>query len=148
MKKLIFTTAVFLTILSTFSCTKIIYNANDHMARYKTKQDIVKDFGLPAEKRSGEGIEEWLYTYGTVTTRTHLGNSTDNNASATSINVTQFNQYDSYVKFTLDGNGNVLKWESRGVDLAIRAKAPVRTVLYGLFWIGAIIVFAIAASRV
>jgi len=118
------------------------------MARYKTKQDIVKDFGLPAEKRSGEGIEEWLYTYGTVTTRTHLGNSTDNNASATSINVTQFNQYDSYVKFTLDGNGNVLKWESRGVDLAIRAKAPVRTVLYGLFWIGAIIVFAIAASRV
>jgi hypothetical protein len=135
MKNLI-TGLAFLIMLSLFSCTKTIYTAQQNMQRYRTKQDIVNNFGLPAEKRSGEGIEEWLYNYGAVNVATGYRNTNatvngDYNSAygnSNTLSVTQFSQYNRYIKFTLNDRGNVIKWESQGVDLAVKQKAPGKTI--------------------
>jgi len=104
------------------------------MEQFKTKSDIVNRFGLPTEKREGEGIIEWVYNFGTVSVASNFGNSNTRasvygnsnsaygSANTNSMNVTQFTQYSRYIKFTLDQQGNVMKWESQGVDLTVKTK--------------------------
>lgn len=131
----------FLAMLSTLtSCTKTIYTAQQNMERFRTKQEIVNSFGLPTEKRSGEGIEEWLYNYGTVYTKSGFGNSYTNasvyggnnstfgNSNTISTSVSQFTQYNKYLKLTFDDRGNVLKWESN-VDLSVKEKSTGKSIL-------------------
>lgn len=128
-------------VLFNSSCTKVLYTHQEVMARYTTKSDVVNRFGLPSQKREGEGIEEWLYDYGTVSTATNFGNSRTNasiysgynsvygNSNTNTLNVTQFSQYQRYIKFTFDKSGNVTRWDSN-VNLTERKAAPGRTVLY------------------
>jgi len=141
MKKFITGFSVLIILFVFTSCTKVIYTHNQVMGRYQNKSQVVAGFGLPTEKRSGEGIEEWLYNYGTVSTRTGFGNSNTNasvygndnsaygNANTTSLNVTQFTPYARFVKFTFDAQGNVLKWQSQGVDNSERKKNTTGTIL-------------------
>lgn len=128
MKNLIIITLfVFLGTLS--SCISVSKVHQDIMGKFQTKQQVINRFGLPTEKRTGEGIEEWVYNYGTISRATNFGNSNTNasayggynsaygNANANMMNVAQFTQVNKYVKFTFDLIGNVLKWESQGVIL-------------------------------
>lgn len=154
MRKIITRLAFITILLPLFSCTKTLYTAHQNMERYRTKQDVVSSFGLPSEKRSGEGIEEWLYSYGTVGTATGYRNTnaTVNGGynsvygNSNTVSVAQFSQYNRYVKFTLDAQGNVLKWESQGVDLAIKKAAPGKTILYLLGCIAVGVLIGVAAG--
>lgn len=116
-----------ITLISAFtSCTKVLYSHAQVMERYKTKPQVVSTFGLPTEQRSGEGIEEWLYNYGTISTESNVGIS--GNATTNSLSVTQFSEYSRFVKFTFDSNGNVLKWQTEGIDNSERVKNTMGTI--------------------
>jgi hypothetical protein len=124
--------ALLCAIIFSFGCTKIVYTHQQVMATFRTRADIVDRFGLPTEKREGEGIIEWIYNFGTISVASNFGNSHTgatiyaNNGSAygssntMSANVTSFTQFNKYIKFTLDNSGNVTKWQSQGVDLTVR----------------------------
>ncbi|HEY4325476.1 MAG TPA: hypothetical protein VGN20_15880 [Mucilaginibacter sp.] len=160
MKPLFFTIAISVMGLLT-GCTKVVYTHSQVMERYKSKQDVVAEFGLPAEKRSGEGIEEWIYNYGAVSTTTTYGNQNTNNSvngtASGGVNgnsntntavVTQVNQYDRYVKFTFDTNGNVLKWGSQGINNEVRKKDTVGTVFSVAGIVALIAAFFTAAASI
>lgn len=118
------------------------------MDRYKTKRAIVDNFGLPTEKRTGEGIEEWIYNYGTagVATEQRDPNATVN-GSLNKVSVTQYSQYDRYLKFTFDSNGNFTRWESQGVDLSVKEKAKGRTIAAVAIALVVTVAAAVAGTR-
>jgi hypothetical protein len=128
-------------LLMTTSCTKVIYTHEQVMKRYNSKTKIVQQFGLPTEKKIGEGIEEWLYDYGTESVRSNYGNSNTNvsisgnansvygKSNTNTVSVSSFNQYNKFLKFTFDEEGNAIRVRSQGVDLTERKKQPVKTVL-------------------
>jgi hypothetical protein len=113
--------------LSLFSCTKVIYTHEQVLNRYQTKQEVINRFGMPTEKRKGEGgIEEWLYKFEKHDSFTnHSVNAVNNTQTA---DVTEFNSYKRCIIFTLDDHGNVLSWKFEKVDLAERKPAPGKTI--------------------
>jgi hypothetical protein len=122
---------------SLFSCTKVIYTQKQVLDRYKTKQDVVKAFGEPTEKKTGEGNEEWLYEYKSG------GHHPVEYPNAKAAEVTQFTGYKKYVIFTFDPQGNVLTSKCEGIDLTQRKNAPVKTAALVVGIVGSI--FAVLA---
>lgn len=150
---------VALMLLMCSSCTQTIYTSQQNMSRFNNKQDIVNEFGLPTQKRTGEGIEEWIYDYGTVSTRTGFGNSNTNasvygngntaygSATTNSAFVTRFDTYSKYVKFTFnESTGKLTNWQSQGVNLSVKKKSPGKTVLLVLGVIGFLVLCGVAGA--
>ena len=150
--------ATAIVLLSCTSCTKVLYSTNQVLAAYKTKSDVIAEFGLPAQKRQEGSITEWLYDYGSVGIRgsyttanangsaSVYGNSVYGQASGNSSNVTTSTNYQRYLKFTFDGRDRITKWEYQGVDLSVRKKAPGRTIACVLIGVAAVVILVIAAS--
>lgn len=141
-------------ILLLSSCSKTIYTHSTVMDQYTNKQLVVEKFGLPTEKRSGEGIEEWLYDYGTISTQRGYGNVNTNasvygntaNVNSTGGYVTQFNQYPRYIKFTFNSRGLVTKWNTQGVDLSVKKSQTGLTILFIVLCLGAGVALGMAAG--
>jgi hypothetical protein len=116
------------------------------MNGFKTKDQVIKKFGLPSTKKNEGEYEEWYYDYGTKTVtdgaavggsssngrvgavggRTYSGNpavvaggSSNSRGYTQSRVVTQ--ELKSFVKFTLKGD-NILLWDTKGVDYGIYEK--------------------------
>ncbi|HEY8782998.1 MAG TPA: hypothetical protein VIM16_15335 [Mucilaginibacter sp.] len=120
------TVIALLSMLSLFSCSKVIYSNEQAMNEFKTKESIIKKLGLPDEKRTAEdGEEEWLYKYDTGNSRASYSIVQNPDANT---NVVNFSMYKRYIKFRMDAHGNVLSWQCEGVDFAKRQARPVQTV--------------------
>jgi hypothetical protein len=122
--KIPITSIALLSMLSLFSCSKVIYTNEQVMNDFKTKESIVKKFGMPDEKRTGEDAEEWLYKY-------NRSNSfTDHSITKfpNTINVINFGMYKRYIIFNMDLHGNVLSWQCEGVDFTERKPDPGKTI--------------------
>ncbi len=102
---------LFLLISIVSSCTKTLYTHNDVMNRYKTKTDIITKFGMPTEKRSESGLEEWYYNFGTKTTYTYSN-------TQSSLLTGNANTSNKFVKFIIK-NDSVVNWKTQGVDLKL-----------------------------
>ena len=125
MKNLINGIAV-LSMLSLFSCTKVIYTHEQVLDQYMSKTEVMKRFGIPTEKMTKDSTEEWLYRYDSYNTITqHSVEEYHNTQTAT---VTEFNRYKRYLIFTFDLKGNVIRNDFQGVDLTVKKKDPVATV--------------------
>jgi len=111
------TTIMLLSTLSLFSCSKLIYSNEQVMNKYKTKGDVIKQFGPPTEKRSADAAEEWLYSY----------DRQAGNPDTTAKKVTNFSIYKRFIIFNLDMQGNVLNWRCEGVDFGKRKAQPGKT---------------------
>src|SRR5258707_4291582 len=116
MKNLV-TAIALLSMLSLFSCSKLVYSNEQVMNNYKTKGDIIKKFGSPTEKRSGDATEEWLYSY-------DRPGSNIIHPDTTPKKVTNFSIYKRLVVFNMDMQGNVLNWQCKGVDFEKREQQP------------------------
>ncbi len=122
MKKLI-NGLMIVNMLTLFSCTKVLYTHEQVISLYKTKQDVTKAFGIPTEKKMKDSTEEWLYRYDKAGPHS---SKEFQNTSAT--NVTEFNRYDRYIMFTMDNQGNIIRCDYDGVDLAVRQNNPAGTI--------------------
>ena len=130
---------LFLLIAVVSSCTKTLYTHNDVMNRYKTKADIITKFGLPSEKRSESGLEEWYYNFGTKTTYTYSN-------TQSSLLTGNANTSNKFVKFIIK-NDSVVNWTTQGVDLKlteINKKQTTLAIILGT--IGSISFLAFCAS--
>ncbi len=123
-----------LYMLTLTSCTKVIYTHNNYMQSFKTKQDLIKTFGLPTQKRQEDTYTEWLYDYGRIAinsgTNTNLFNS--NLPNATTVNGEYTNiikEENRFVKFILDENNNIVSYTSTGVNFTKKKKNVLATLL-------------------
>ena len=146
MKKLIKGIALMSTLLL-FSCTKTIYTHEQVLDMYQTKTAVSKKFGVPTERKMSDSTEEWLYKYQKNDSFTkHAIEETPN---AKTADVTDFNRYDRYLIFTFDKNGNVIRNDFKGVDLAVKKKNTVGTIVLVAGIVGVTVgLIAIASSAV
>ena len=115
------------------------------MQQYKTQQDVLKAFGAPNQKKEGNGATEWLYDE-SASTRSAKGwvAPVYNGTNIQTATVTEFKLYPKYVKFTFDGQGKVLSYDSGGVDFSKKEANPAGTVLLAIF--GAALVLGIVLA--
>jgi hypothetical protein len=113
----------FLSMLSLFSCTKVLYTHEQVISLYKTKQDVIKNFGVATEKKMNDSTEQWLYRYEKAGPH-----SVKEFPNTITTNVTEFNRYNRYIIFTMDKQGNIIRCDYEGVDLAVRGKNPAGTI--------------------
>jgi hypothetical protein len=125
-----------LSILSLFSCTKVLYTHEQVVGLYKTKQDVMKTFGVPTEKKTADSTEEWLYRYDRHDSfRKHAVEEFHN---AQAANVKDFNKYKRYLVFAFDRQGTVIRCDYEGVDLAVKKKDTAGTVVLIVAGVGVI----------
>jgi len=124
--------------LSLCSCMKIVHTHQQVMQSFKNKESVLRQFGSPDEKREINGTTEWLYNCdstsnfaasNTLVQRNGGYNSVSDSSNNHTATVTQFTQFTKYIKFTFDPQGDVLRYNSHGVNFAEKKKNPVGTVL-------------------
>jgi len=161
MKNLLTGYAIIGCLLSLNSCTKVLYSHEKVMQSYATKAAVVKQFGIADEAITNDKSEQWLYNCDTAinlkpvfgNSNTHVAvNGTYNNAvgivKATPSEVARFTPYNRYVTFTFERQGNVLKWESHGVDFAQRKSDKLKTgLLIGGVSVGIVVTALIFLAR-
>lgn len=130
MKKLTLGFVMLVAILSMSSCSKIVYTHEQVMQNYHTKQEVIKQFGWPDEKREVQGTTEWAYNGDSISKHGTPGTwSVADSLNTKTLTVDTFTDYPKYIKFTFNAQGAVIKWDSHGVSLAKRKSNPVGTVL-------------------
>jgi hypothetical protein len=107
-------------------CTKVVYTHEQVVGLYKTKQDVIKAFKTPTEKKTSDSTEEWLYRYDRNSSFTDHSTAEFPNVNA--VDVAEFNRYKRYIIFTMDKQGNVIRCDYEGVSLAVRKKNPAGTI--------------------
>lgn len=128
------------SMLSLFSCTKVIYTHDQVLSHYSNKQEVTKKFGIPTEKLTRDSTEEWLYRYDSYNTITQ--HSIEEYHNTQTSNVMEFNRYQRYLIFIFDQKGNVTRCDFRGVDLSVKKKDTTATI--ALIAAGAAVVFGSA----
>jgi hypothetical protein len=136
MKNLIKGMAI-ISILSLFSCTKVIYTHEQVLNNYQTKKDVMKRFGMPTEKRMIDSAEAWLYRFDRKDSFTK--HSVDEYQNVKTATVTDFNRYKRYLIFVFDRKGNVIRNDFQGVDLAVKKKDTGATIVLIATGVGVIL---------
>jgi hypothetical protein len=117
----------FLSMLSLFSCTRVLYTPEQVMGRYQNKKDVITRFGAPAEiKANDDGSEEWLYKFEKKTPS--AGHSSNEQRNVKTVTVTRLNRYKRYIIFTIDRQGDVISWKFEGINLEEKQKNPGGTI--------------------
>lgn len=111
----------FLLLFILSGCMKTVYTNKQVLDSYKTKNDVTKIFGPPAEKKTSQTGEEYLYVFDGRRIK-------DQYKNVATVEVKEFNPYERYVIFLFDKDGNVLNRKFKGVDFRERASAPGKTV--------------------
>lgn len=126
MKNLI-TGLALLSMLSLYSCTKVVYTHEQVLSHYTNKQEVTRKFGIPTEKKVSDTTEAWLYRYDKNDSFSH--HSFDEFPNTQTVTVTDFNRYKRYLVFMFDQKGNVVRYDFQGVDLTVKGKNPGGTII-------------------
>jgi len=119
-------TIVVVSILILYGCSKVIYTNNQVMDGYKTKSSIAAKFGAPDEIRMADSVEEWLYKY--QVSAPSIDRPFKSYPDASTASVVNFNVYKRFILFSMDMNGNVISWQTEGVDFKVTKPQPVATI--------------------
>jgi len=131
--------SAFLLLLISSGCMKTLYTNKQVLDGYKTKNDVTKIFGLPAEKKISQTSEEYLYVFDGRRIK-------DQYKNVATVEVKEFNPYERYVIFLFDKDGNVVNRKFKGVDFKEQAPAPGKTVALVLGLSAVVTLFIIAAA--
>jgi hypothetical protein len=137
MKTLLIVLASVGGLISLCSCSKQIHSHQQVMVSYHTKDDVLKQFGVPDEKREANHLTEWLYNCDTASALHHsktkvVINGTYNTVYGSlnhnTVTTDKFTPYNQYVKFTFDEQGKVVNWDSDNVNFEERKKKRGATI--------------------
>ncbi|HTE00263.1 MAG TPA: hypothetical protein VK668_13310 [Mucilaginibacter sp.] len=132
MKKSLPVLLILAGMLSFCGCSKQVYTHQQVMQGFHTKADVLKQFGMPDQKTTSEGIEEWTYNKDippnkaaqpvadtarkSDTTKSYVATARD------SLKLLKYTQNKKYIRFLFDSAGNVSGYKSNGVNLAYTKK--------------------------
>lgn len=146
-----------IAVVAMSSCTKIIYSHSETMSIYRTQKQVLEHFGEPTQKDQSGGLSLWTYNferslmarpttrarYLPTPTRKVVSGGYFEHDSADSSALTA-SQYDRFVKFAFDKDGNTVGWTTKGVDFAQRQPNGLGTAFIVLG--GVALVFAIIGT--
>ncbi len=124
--KILITVLALFSMATLVSCTKVLYTHQQVMDSYKTKEQVLKQFGIPTEKRMSADTEEWLYRYELKPTMSKFVVSQLENVKTN--DVTEFTIYKRYLVFAFDKQGNITGQRGEGVDLTHKVRDPGGTI--------------------
>lgn len=153
MKTLLIVLASVSGLISLCSCSKQIHSHQQVMVSYHTKDEVLKQFGPPDEKREAHHLTEWLYNCDATSALYHsktkvVMNGTYNTVYGSlnhnTVTTDKFTPFNKYVKFTFDEEGKVVNWDSNHVNFAERKSQPAATVALVVGCIAATTVFVLS----
>jgi len=126
-----------LAMLLQLSCTQVIYNNEQVLNRYKTKQDVARRFGISSEIKKSDTTESWLYKF-------DGHHPVNEHPNIQAENVTEFSKCKQYLVFDFDRQGKVTKWQYHDVNFEEKDAYTAGTVLTvaGITFVTAIAVLA------
>jgi len=98
------------------------------MQTFRTKEDVIKQFGQPDEILASVDTVQWLYNcspssnFAATRTKVKIGGTyrSSNGNYNVPRDVKQFSGYEQFVRFTMNNQGKVLDWKSSGKNFAQR----------------------------
>jgi hypothetical protein len=129
-------------VMTLFGCSKIIYTNDQVLSQYKTKDDVLKQFGPPTEKIT-DTVEQWLYRYQKVSKQRSEPTGYMEVKNASTKDVEAFTFYGRFVIFSFDQKGNVVQWYTKDVDFTQKTFSPGRTIGLVAGSIGAAVIVAV-----
>lgn len=138
------------------NCTKVVYSHSSYLSQFRTKDQVIGRFGLPNNKQEAEGVTEWYYDFGRVSTGIGMaqtnsnatvngyGNSVSGYGSRNTLGITQYSTTDRYLKFIFNSDGQVTSWNSQGVDFTKRKSKTALNII--LIVVGVAACVAIGAA--
>jgi len=126
------------------SCTKVIHT-RQVLQGFHTKDDILKRFGTPDEKKQGVGVEEWVYHMdsGPAVAQSNITDPVQSYPlKPNTDSLSKASPHNKSVRFMIDTNNNVVGYKNDGVDLTRKVKQ--NPVLVSLNFMGQVLIGAIA----
>src|ERR1700744_1030286 len=107
---------IVLCLLLFCSCTKHVYTHQQVMQGFRTKDDVLKQFGNPDQVKEGVEIEEWTYNRDKIsgpnkTTKPDTIVAAD--AISDTLKASQPVVYNRYIRFIFDRDGNVAGYKTQ-----------------------------------
>lgn len=148
MKKTLHGFLTLIAIISFCGCTKTLYT-KDIAKSCQTKDQVMKQFGVPDIRRKVGADEEWIYNRDTLASVKQIKRDTVNKI-ADSLRISQNNNQGKYIKFIIDTNNNVIGYKLNGVNTSRKVKVSAGTIILKIlsneFVISLLIGIAIAVT--
>jgi hypothetical protein len=130
-----------------YSCSRTIHTQQVLQSPH-TKDQVLKQFGPPDEKKQGDGIEEWVYTRYpvSVSKKQDTIKGQRGNSSADSLKINPTGPNNKYFKFIIDTSNNIVGYKNNGVDLTKKIKQNPAVATLKFFGQLAIITIVIGLS--
>lgn len=154
MKTTLITASVALLICTSCFTTKVThYQAMDRAVIGKSKDNIIKTFGFPDDKKVEGNYEEWLYNKGQKTVTSNASTFSNANVSVNQYGGTTYangnsvthgggsvsRTYTNYIKIVFQDD-RAIKWDTQGVDYAEYKPSVGKTLLGAGVFVGAILI--------
>jgi hypothetical protein len=127
MKKILHGLLILTAIISFCGCTQTLYT-KDVAKSCQTKDQVVKQFGIPDIRRKVGADEEWIYNRDTLTSVKQIKRDTINKTTD-SLRIGQNTDQSKYIKFIIDTNNNVIGYKMNGVNTSKKVKMSAGTVI-------------------
>ena len=126
MKKALNGLLILIAIISFCGCTQTLYT-KDIAKNCQTKDQVVKQFGIPDIRRKVGADEEWIYNRDTLVAVKQIKKDTINRAFLNDS--LRISQNTKYIKFIIDTNNNVIGYKMNGVNSSKKVKMSAGTVI-------------------
>jgi hypothetical protein len=127
MKKALHGLLILIAIISFCGCTRTLYT-KDIAKSCQTKDQVMKQFGIPDIRRKVGADEEWIYNRDTLASVKQIKRDTVNKI-ADSLRISQNNNQSKYIKFIIDTNNNVIGYKLNGVNTSRKVKVSAGTII-------------------
>ena len=127
MKKSLHCLLILIAIISFCSCTRTLYT-KDVAKSCQTKDQVIKQFGVPDIRRKVGADEEWIYSRDTLASIKQIKRDTVNKI-ADSLRISRNTDRGKYIKFIIDTNNNVIGYKLNGVNTSRKVKVSAGTII-------------------
>lgn len=127
MKKALHGFLILIAIIFFYGCTKTLYT-KDIAKSCQTKDQVMKQFGIPDIRRKVGTDEEWIYNRDTLASLKQVKRDTINKTTD-SIRANQIADQSKYIKFIIDTNNNVIGYKLNGVNTSQKVKVSAGTII-------------------
>ena len=127
MKKVLHCLLILIAIISFCSCTRTLYT-KDIAKSCQTKDQVMKQFGIPDIRRKVGPDEEWIYNNDTLAAIKQVKKDTINKI-ANSLRISQNPGQSKYIKFIIDTNNNVIGYKMNGINTSRKVKVSAGTII-------------------
>ena len=127
MKKVLHCLLILIAVISFCGCTKTLYT-KDIAKSCQTKDQVMKQFGVPDIRRKVGADEEWIYSRDTLASVKQIKRDTVNKI-ADSLRISRNTDQGKYIKFIIDTNNNVIGYKLNGVNTSRKVKVSAGTII-------------------